>query len=364
MGAVTFLGGLPLAEPVIEAMRAAAGQKVDLNELNVAAGRRIAELTGAEAAFVTTGAAAGLQLAAAACLTGSDVARIARVPEIRGERSRIVIHRKHRCNFDHAIRATGARLVEFGYSRDRTELWELEDALDDQTAAVAYIANFSDGSVLSLEQVVAAAHEREIPVFVDTAVSLPPASNLRDIPATGADLCCFSGGKAVGGPQNTGFIVGRADLVAACSLNANPNHNTIGRPLKVNAESVAGLLAALEDYVVRDHDADARRWREVLERVRELAGLSDDEAGWRIADSSHRMPIPSLHVRIPGGADAAAAAASVLSDGDPAVWVGVEADELVVNPHALMPEDVGLVGERLGALVSGILPAEGRHGGG
>ncbi len=352
MGPVTILGGMPLSERVVEAMRAAAGSKVNLNELNVSAGRRIAELVGVEAAFVTTGAAAGWQLAAAACLAGSDPARIAALPEVLGERSEIVIHRKHRCNFDHALRATGARLVPFGYSRDRTEPWELEAAISDRTAAVAYVAAFGDDSVLPLDELTAIAHAHDVPVIVDAAPALPPASALTTLPTTGADLCCFSGGKDLGGPQNTGFVAGRRDLVEACALNANPNHNTIGRPFKVNAEAIVGLVVALEEYVARDPEEDTRRWREALE---EIGGRLETGNGlrWSVEHrTNHGMPVPCLNVVLPEVGPTPAQVADALRLGDPQIWVGVEPGMLVVNPQAMSMDDVELVGDRLSEATS------------
>jgi L-seryl-tRNA(Ser) seleniumtransferase len=349
MGPVTILGGLPLSETVVEAMRLAAQTKVNLNELNAQAGRRIAELVGVEAAHVTTGAAAGWQLAAAACLTGTDRDRIARLPEIVGERREIVIHRKHRSNFDHALRSSGATLCEFGYSRDRTERWELEAVLRETTAAVAYIDSFGNPSVLPLEEVVTMAHDHGVPVIVDAAPSLPPASNLRTLPATGADLCCYSGGKDLGGPQNTGFVAGRAELVEMCALNANPNHNTIGRPFKVNAEAIVGLVVALEEYLARDPAADDRRWRANLS---EIAGRIDTAGGvpWALEDTTpHGMAVPCLNVVMHGGAAAAEQVAATLRAGDPQIWVNVERDTLVLSPQALLDDDVELVGDRLAA---------------
>jgi L-seryl-tRNA(Ser) seleniumtransferase len=342
MGAVTFLGGLPLHDDVIEAMRAAARAKVDLNELERAAGRRIAELTGAEAAFITTGAAAGWGLAAAACIAGTDPARIMHLPAIRDGKREVAIHRKHRSNFDHAIRGTGARLAEFGASRDQTWPWELEDAIGAETAAVAYITDYGVSTVLSLEQVVAIAPARGVPVIVDAAVSLPPLANLRRLPATGADLVSFSGGKAVGGPQNTGFVVGRADLIEACAQNASPNHNTIGRPFKVNCEAIVGLVTALERYAAHDEEAERAAWVETLRTVQHAAGL-DDTTSSITSTSYHGMPIPALRIPVPD-ADGLAVA---LRAGDPAVWVGTGQGELLVNPHALAPEDAELAGTRI-----------------
>lgn len=342
MGAVTFLGGLPMRESVIDAMADAARTKVNLFELNEAIGRRLAEICGAEAGCVTSGAAGGLQLAAAACITRGDLSKIAALPRHDGEQPEIVLHRKHRCNFDHAVRNTGAKLVEFGYSWERTESWELEAVLSDETAAVFYVTHFGPVSVLSLPAVVEIAHARSVPVIVDAAVSLPPRENLRNIPATGADLCCFSGGKAIGGPQNTGFVVGRADLVAACARNTSPNHNTIGRPSKVNAEAMAGLLVSLEEYASGADGDDYAALLRVCEQVREAGRLSDEES-YLTETGKHGMPVPTLRVRV---ADAAAAAAA-LSRRDPAIWVNVDRGELIVDVLALDAHDAPLVGAAL-----------------
>lgn len=346
MGAVTFLGGATLSERVIDAMAAASRMKVNLSELNEAVGRRLADICGAEAGCVTSGAAGGLQLAAAACITRGDISKIARLPSVGGEPHEIVLHRKHRCNFDHALRTTGARLVEFGYSRDRTETWELEAALSDETVAVFYVTDFGMPSVLSLPEVIEVAHAHDVAVIVDAALSLPPRSNLRDIPATGADLCCFSGGKAIGGPQNSGFVVGRADLVAACVRNANPNHNTIGRPSKVNAEAMVGLLVALEEYLARTDAEDYAAFLAVCEQVQSTGRLSAEESCLTAA-GKNGMLVPTLRVHIAGGPPRAAAAVEALMCREPAIWVTADGDELIVDPLALDLLDAPIVGTAL-----------------
>jgi L-seryl-tRNA(Ser) seleniumtransferase len=353
MGAVTFLGGLPLADSVVQAMHDAYASKVDLFELNASVGSRIASFCGAEAGCVTSGAAGGLQLAAAACITRGDNDAIARLPEMEeGRRPEIVLHRKHRCNFDHAVRNTGARLVEFGYSWDRTERWELEAAFTERTAAVFYVTDFGPSSVLPLQEVVEVAHAREVPVIVDAAVSLPPRANLRELPGTGADLTSFSGGKAVGGPQNTGFLVGRRDLVDACVANASPNHNTIGRPAKVNAEAMVGLIVALEAYLERDEDEEYAGWTSMLERIREVSvGARHDDCELT-ATSKNGMPIPTLRYRWPTEEDAVDASAALRAC-DPAIWLNHEGSELVLDPHALRETDVDYVGHVLATVVRG-----------
>ncbi len=180
-------------------------------------------MTGSEAGYVTAGAAAGLLLGAAACLAGDNPAAIDRLPETDGAPNEIVIFRSHRNSYDHAWRAAGARLVEVGLD-DRTagsgvrdlDPWELGAAIGERTVALAYVANVYDRPQLSMFIDIARRHE--LPVLVDAAGQLPPRENLRSFVAAGADLVVFSGGKAIGGPQNTGFLCGRRALVRAAAL--------------------------------------------------------------------------------------------------------------------------------------------------
>ncbi len=350
MGAVTFLGGLPLRPQAVDAMRLALSSKVNLFDLNEAIGRRIAAICRTEAAFVTSGAAGGLLLAAAAAITRGAVDRVARLPDLdSASRPEIVLHRKHRLTFDHALRNTGARLVEFGYSSDRTERWELEAALTDRTAAVFYVSRFGPATVLSLEEVVDVAHAAGVPVIVDAAVALPPRTNLWEIPATGADLVCFSGGKAIGGPQNTGFVAGRGDLVEWCAANANPNHNTIGRPAKVNAEAMLGLLAALDAYVEQDETEEYNGWLAMLERIESIAAAVGIASTIR-PTSKNGMPIPTIRFSTPSDADAERIALE-LRTVQPPIWLLQDGHDLVVDPHALRAEHVEHVGRALAELL-------------
>lgn len=276
-GTKTRLGGVRLHPDVIAAMAEAASASVDMAALQAAASREIARITGAEAGYVTSGAAACLTLSAAAAMTGTNPAAIDRLPETAGLRERIVIFRSHRNSYDHAWRAAGATLVEVGLDDQRAgsgvrtlDPWELEAAIDDATAAVAYVATRRDDPPLEL--VADIAHARGVPVLVDAAAQLPPVENLRRFVEHGADLVAFSGGKAIGGPQGSGLLCGRRDLVEAVALNhldldvhrdlwapppdlirvdalpGFPRHG-IGRGFKVGPEQVIGLLVALRRFV-------------------------------------------------------------------------------------------------------------------
>ena len=239
-GTTTRYGGSRLRPEALEAMREASQTLVNLDELNEAAGAAIARLLGAEAAFVTAGASSGLLLQAAACIAGDDPARITRLPDTRGMKNEIVIQRAHRFAYDQAYRVPGGVLVEIGLAR-RTQPFELDDAINERTAAVAYLVSpfTSPPGILGLEQVIAIAHRRGVPVIVDAASMLPPRANLTRFTRLGADLVSFSGGKGVRGPQSTGFLLGRRDLVRAAALNASPNQ-AIGRAAKTSRRRSRG----------------------------------------------------------------------------------------------------------------------------
>src|SRR5262245_48046121 len=206
---LTRLGGSRMPPPVIEAMAAAAGAFVDLDVLQQRVGERIAELTHNSACYVSSGAAAGVMLATAACITGDDPAAIARFPSLESGKNEVIVHRCQRNGYDYAIRQTGARLVEIGMAQI-TQPWELEAAITPQTDCVAWFAgpHFAAGA-LPLEQVITVAHAHGVPVIVDAAAQIPPIANLwrftRDM---GADIAIFSGGKGLRGPQPAGLVLG------------------------------------------------------------------------------------------------------------------------------------------------------------
>ena len=199
-----------MPEPVLEAMKEAAASFVDMFEIQQQVGRRLAELTHNEAAYVCAGAAAGLFLTSLASMTGGDLKAIARLPGLERLRNEIIIHCAQRIPYDPAVRLAGAKLVEVGNAL-QTFPWELEAAITDRTAAVLYIAgeHLSSGA-LSLPETIEIAHANGLPLIVDAAAQLPPPDNLwyftRDL---GADLAIFSGGKELRGPQASGLIVGR-----------------------------------------------------------------------------------------------------------------------------------------------------------
>lgn len=379
-GTKTRIGGSLIREEAVEAMVDAAGAFARISDLQARASELIAEATGAEAGFVTSGAAAGLELAAAACIARDDLSVMSRLPDAVDAPSEIVMPRTHRTGYDHALRAGGADIVDVG-TNDRhlgtgatdVEPWELAEAITEETAAVAFVQK--EYAEPSLDEVVDVAHERDVPVVVDAAAELPPASNLSRFVDDGADLVAFSGGKAIRGPQSTGIVAGRTDLVASIALQQLDMHATeaawdppaelfdaadfdgvprqgIGRPLKVGKEELVGLLVALEGFLEEDHDALAREWRERAERVAERLDAVD---GLTVSvESGEKAVAPEAVV----GLDPSTAGASAvdvvtkLRREDPRVFVGaddVDRGRFSVNPMCLTDDEADFVVERIEA---------------
>ena len=265
-GSITRLGGTRTRPETLELMQQAARVMVNIDELNRAAGKELARLTGAEAGFVCSGAAGGLVLQAAACIAGNDPVKMRKLPDTDGLKNEIVIHTMHRFPYDQAYRAAGAKMVEFGdylFSHP----WQLEGAINERTAAVAYLcAPFSSNKVLPLERVCEIAHAHDVPVIVDAASMLPPRANLYRYLRDGADMVVYSGGKGIRGPQGSGILVGRADLIEAAAAQANPAQ-FLGRGMKVAKEEVVGLVASLAAFVEEDEAAEMAAYRSVAQRA-------------------------------------------------------------------------------------------------
>ena len=255
----TALGSAVMAPEVLEAMIEASKSHVLMSELNDRASQVIAQATGAEAGCVTSGAAAGVAVSIAACLTGTDLIRIERLPDTSTfPRYEVIIQRGHLNKYLLMIQMTGARLVPFGYINGPgwTTQEQLRGTMTDRTAAVFHVLGghrHHKGELL-LEAVIPVAHERSVPVVVDAA-SMP---DLRAYIALGADLVTYSGGKSLLGPGSSGLIAGRADLVKACRRQ----DWGIARPMKVSKEETVGLMVALERYGRLNHPDVWQEWRD------------------------------------------------------------------------------------------------------
>lgn len=346
-GTITTLGGSIMPASVVEAIAEASRQFVHLNELHEKAGARIAALIGAEAAFVSSGAAGGMLLAGAACLTGTDTRAIAQLPDVGDRPNQFVISLVDSHYYIHqGFRLSGGELVKVG----TTEAVTLDDyvaGIGPKTAAVVY---FLGSQPLSeLPALVAAAHERNVPVIVDAAAQLPPRSNLTDLPAMGCDLSVFSGGKGLFGPQSSGLILGRKDLIAACHLNSNP-HSAIGRGMKVGKEEICGLLRAVELFFEMDEAAVVAEWerrcRVVAEAVEGIAGI---EVSFTKAYENKFPPAsPLVHLQFDDAAPLSAGdVVRTLEEGEPSILVSGGDASLSVGPQTLLDGEAEIIADRL-----------------
>jgi uncharacterized pyridoxal phosphate-dependent enzyme len=261
VGTLTTLSGTLMPAEVIQAMEAASQQFVRIHELQEKVGLRLAELTGAKAAFVTAGASAGLCLASCAITAGKDRVKINRLPDLTGMKSELVIQKAHRNSYDHAFRMVGLKLVE------AETAGEVRRAINDRTAGLAMVLSHNSiGHKVELDEMIDIAHRARLPLILDAAAEVPPPENLSKFVKMGADLVAFSGGKNIRGPQCSGILMGRKDLIEAAYVNSSPN-NYFARIAKVGKEEIVGLLTAVELCLKKDHAAQRLEWTAMLERV-------------------------------------------------------------------------------------------------
>ena len=270
---MTNYGGSRMSDETLEAYKAAACSFVDMRQLQEKISCRIAEMTGNEAAYITTGASMGITLAVCACMAGKDQKKIDRLPNTEGLKDEVIVFKSQRNPYDKAIEVSGAKLVEIG-GEEITTKEELDAAIGEKTVCVYYIQATNHMSNLSIEDVVEVAHKKNVYVIVDAAAQLPPKENLSRFTKMGADIVAFSGGKAIHGPLNTGFIVGRKDLIEACVLCGFPNRS-VARGGKVSREDMVALYVALKQYMAMstaEYDAILRNRVDYI-----VEGLKDND---------------------------------------------------------------------------------------
>ncbi len=296
-GTMTRMGGALMEQEALEAMNEAAKGSARLDELEAAASKVIAEITHAEAGIVTAGAAAALTLGTAACITGLDVARMNRLPDTTGMANEVLMAQHQISGYDHSIKAAGAKIIDVGIPNDTTPpgevhvatIYDFESAITEHTVAIAYACRL--GSNPPLEQIIAVGKKYNIPVMIDGAAQVPPVENLHKFIDMGADLVAFSGGKGIKGPQASGILCGRRDLIAAAvlqnldmagdtfdkwdpppslipkeKLRGKPQHG-VGRGMKITKEAIIGLLVALQNLSEEKFVKKAEQLRLLLEGI-------------------------------------------------------------------------------------------------
>ncbi|PYX64535.1 MAG: hypothetical protein DMG74_12350 [Acidobacteria bacterium] len=346
-GTMTMLGGSVL-RPELEAVMAQAGRHfVSIPDLEVAAGKRIAEmlkLPDGYTALVTSGAAAAIQSGLAGILTGDNETFIKQLPDLTGMKSEVIIQKSHRNPFDHQLRSTGVKLIEIE-SRD-----DLHKAVGPRTAMM-HFTNFANAAgQIKVDEWPKLAKQYNVPCFNDAAADTPPVSHLWEYTKIGYDLVAFSGGKAIRGPQCAGLLIGRTDLVANALLNNSPHEDTLGRSQKVGKEEIVGMVKALELYLNEDHDALAKQWQDQLEGIsRQITHVTGVSTSFFVPDIANHVP----HMQITWDSSRISftpqEASKLLRSSRPSIVIGTGEDRrgLVVNSFMLQPGEDKIVAQQL-----------------
>jgi uncharacterized pyridoxal phosphate-dependent enzyme len=346
-GTMTVLGG-SLMRPEVESVMALAGKHfVSIPDLEVAAGKRIAEilkLPEGYSAIVTSGAAAAMQSGLAGILTGDNPKFIEQIPDLTGMKSEVIIQKTHRNAFDHQLRNTGVKLVVIE-TRE-----ELRKAVNPNTAMMHFSNFANEQGQIKVDEWAKLGKELNIPTFIDAAADTPPVSHLWDYANLGYDLIAFSGGKAMRGPQCAGLLMGRKDLVAYALLNNSPHEDTIGRSQKVGKEEIVGMVKALECYLKEDHEALNNEWQKRLELISaKLTTLPSVTTNYFVPDLANHVP----HLEIKWDAQRIRItphdAYLALREGSPSIVLttGERPDALSMNSFMLQPGEDSIIAEKL-----------------
>lgn len=344
-GTYTIMTGSRALKQVTEAMVEATNHYVHMDELMEKVGQRLAELTGAEWGYICDGCAAALAEIAAACIAGADPEKMVRLPDTTGMKNEVIIQKGQRNNYDRAVRMAGARMVEVVTRAD------LRAAISERTAMVFVVGDVERPDHIPAAEMIAIAHEHGIPCLVDAAAQRPDIPN-RYL-QMGADAVAYSGGKCLRGPQASGLVLGRKDLLWAAFLNSAPHHG-LGRAMKIGKEEIMGLLAAVEAWVLgRDHEAEWRMWGGYLECIRKA-----------VAD----LPSVRTEIRQPGIANVAptlfigwdeqvlhctpAQVHKTLWDGEPRIALHLRPDGVMIMPYMMEAGDDQIVAKRLREVLS------------
>ncbi len=346
-GTLTVLGG-SILRPELEAVMAQAGRHfVRIADLEVAAGKRIAEmlkLPEGYGAIVTSGAAAAIQSGLAGILTGGDQQFIKQIPDLTGMKSEVIIQKSHRNPFDHQLRNTGIKLVVIE-THD-----QLRNAVNEKTAMM-HFSNFANAAgQIKVDEWVKLAKEYKIPCMNDAAADTPPVSHLWDYANMGYDLITFSGGKAMRGPQCAGMLIGKKELVANALLNNSPHEDTIGRSQKVGKEEIVGMVKALELYLNEDHQALWNEWQGRLEYISaQITRVSGVTTSYFVPDIANHVPHMGITWDPARIARTPQEVSQILQDSSPSIVMGVgeERPGLAMNSFMLQPGENKIVAERL-----------------
>ena len=353
-GNMTFLGGSILSPKVNDAMREANRYYVDMKELLDKAGQIIADLLGAEAAYITPGCCAALALGTATCMVGHDTDKIERLPDTAGMKREVIIQRGLRNKYERCMNTPGARLVEVG-DESGTTSEQIEGAIGPSTAAIHYLAPGVDAGVVPLEEVIQIGKRHDVPIIVDAAAQVYPIENLRKYTSMGADLVCY-GAKYFGAPNSTGVLCGRKDLIESAALQGfigfeTSPYRSFGRPMKLDRQEIIAVVVALREWMTMDH---LSRFECYDRRVRGLQKELEGTPNMEIASEPAEGPATRLRIVFDEAAlgKTAAEIADALREGYPSIWVDTQGDTIAVSVSTIMDGDEYVIADRLKRLLS------------
>jgi uncharacterized pyridoxal phosphate-dependent enzyme len=342
-GTYTTLSGSLMPREAVEAVEAASRQYVNIQELHDVVGKKIAALLGCEAALVTAGAASALTLGTAACVAGKDEAKIRRLPDTTGMKNEVLIQKSHRYGYDHAVRNVGIRMIELE-TRE-----EFERAAGEKTAMMLFLNENDKKGRIQAEEFAQLGKKLGVPTLIDTAADIPPVENLSRFLKMGFDLQAVSGGKGLRGPQCSGLLLGRKDLIEAAVLNNNPYSDSVGRTNKVGKEEIVGMWAALEHFMKQDHRAVWRDWEKRCKTIADLVTpVKSVKAEVFVPEIANA--VPHLRVTWDYGMSGLTPADVVkqLREGEPRIEVRPGAkDAIEIAVWMLEPGEEQIVGRRL-----------------
>jgi L-seryl-tRNA(Ser) seleniumtransferase len=348
MGTVTVLGGSLMPPEVVRAMEEASRHFVYLPDLQQKAGARVAELVGVPAAMVTAGAASAITVATAAAMTRGDPKKIAQLPDATGLPFEVIQQKSHRSGYEAQILLTGAKVVAVE-TRE-----ELDRAIGERTAMMFFLNWAEPKGRIKRDEWVRVARERGIVSFNDAAADVPPREHLSQYVREGFDLVAFSGGKGLRGPQCSGLLLGRKDLVDGARTLVSP-HGGIGRAMKVGKEEIVGLVAAVERYMAVDLEAERRVLEAKIDHLKDVVGKVKG-----VAVETH---VPEIANHVPhfvaawDEADRGLTAKQVherLQAGDPPIHVLLTGPgKLTVSVWMMQGDEHRVVARRLAELLAG-----------
>lgn len=357
-GTFTIISGSQSLPEVKSAMEAASRHYVHMDELMEAVGKRLSELTGAQWGMVSNGCASALAHSTAACIAGADPEKMQRLPNTAGLKHEVIAPMYSRNVYDHAVRATGAKFVNV------RNIDEYKRAFNERTAMVMVLAGPGDDGPLGLQVLAPIAKEHGVPVLVDAAAERLKVPNVHL--SRGADLVAYSGGKCLRGPQSAGLLLGRKDLVQAAWIHSAPHH-AFGRPMKAGKEEIMGMLAAVEMWMKRNHEAEWKEWEGWLDQITKSVTRVNGVTTLVIKPDSLSNNAPMLQIQWDGEALGISGeeAEKTLLAGTPRIILGgsqgsrrrgVKSSSLTVMPYMMMPGDSKIAAERIHAVLASAKP--------